>query len=134
MSTANLPISSEAVPNRVVIRCKGCRLNQFLTRNGLCRKCRHELIEKPKEEIKPVIVEVWRPVSLAAQIPLAVRLLRFAMEFKQKDLALRMGCPRTFITKIESGKKSSTLKTVRSLARAFGMDTCGLIAIAERLA
>jgi hypothetical protein len=89
MSTANLPISSEAVPNRVVIRCKECRLNQFLTRNGLCRKCRHELIEKPKEEIKPVVVEVWRPnpSGLRKAVALTFRLIRLALGKSQRDMA-----------------------------------------------
>jgi hypothetical protein len=136
MSTANLPISSEAVPNRVVIRCKECRLNQFLTRNGLCRKCRHELIEKPKEEIKPVVVEVWRPnhSGLRKAVALTFRLIRLVLGKSQRDMASISKLPRSYWSKLENCNALPTVGQLERLCGFLEISVYGFVLIAERLA
>ena len=113
-----------------MVRCDRCRLVQFRTSNHLCRKCHISLD-----------AEVPAPVAEAApapengnghangngsgnghthlQIALAIRSLRLRTGLSQRQLALRMQVPRTYVSKIENEKACPTLSSIERLARAL---------------
>ena len=53
------------------------------------------------------------------QVATAVRDLRRVRNLSQRQLAGRMGVPRTYISKIENGKAMPTLSSLDRLARAL---------------
>src|SRR3954471_6126915 len=98
MATALAPVDS-----REVVRCDHCHLVQFRTNNNLCRKCRLSLDnEEPEPEIAAVpetTANTGRGSQL--QIAMAIRSLRLRSGLSQRQLALRMQVPRTYVSKIE---------------------------------
>src|SRR5437879_3459545 len=96
MATTLAPVDS-----REVVRCDRCHLVQFQTNSHLCRRCHVSLDEE--------IVEV------AA----AIRSLRHRNGLSQRQLAMRMNVPRTYVSKIENEKATPTLSSLARLARAL---------------
>jgi transcriptional regulator with XRE-family HTH domain len=119
MATTLAPVDS-----REVIRCDRCHLVQFQTHNHLCRRCHASL--DPEE---PVAVQVAQPAPAASpsngnghpqlQIAAAIRNLRQRSGLSQRQLALRMQVPRTYVSKIENEKAMPTLSSLERLARAL---------------
>src|SRR5579863_4807767 len=100
---------------RRVIRCRGCSLNQLVTANGLCRRCRAQL------EI---------PFSRALSVSL--RILRQALGLTQQQLADRVErLQRTHISVYENARKSPTLPKVHLFAEALGVSDFVIISFAE---
>src|SRR5712675_3781356 len=117
MATTLAPVDS-----REVLRCDHCHLVQFRTNNNLCRKCRTSLDE---DEPEPIL-EVQAPVEPPAnghhshlQVASAIRMLRQKSGLSQRQLALRMQVPRTYVSKIENEKATPTLSSLERLARAL---------------
>ena len=117
MATTLAPVDS-----REVVRCDRCHLVQFRTANNNCRRCRTCL---DPEEPEPVVVA---PAPAPApcngngshlQVALAIRTLRLRMGLSQRQLALRMSVPRTYVSKIENDKATPTLSSLERLARAL---------------
>src|SRR5260370_2873979 len=119
MATTLAPVDS-----REVIRCDHCHLVQFQTHNHLCRRCHTSL--DPEE---PEPVEVAPPLHMVSnangnghptvQIASAIRVLRQRRGLSQRQLALRMQVPRTYVSKIENEKAMPTLSSLQRLARAL---------------
>jgi transcriptional regulator with XRE-family HTH domain len=61
------------------------------------------------------------------QVARAVRDLRLERNLSQRQLAGRMGVPRTYISKIENGKATPTLSSLERLANALEVDICSLV-------
>jgi transcriptional regulator with XRE-family HTH domain len=61
------------------------------------------------------------------QVATAVRDLRHVRNLSQRQLATRMGVPRTYISKIENGKAVPTLSSLDRLARALQVDISTLL-------
>ena len=57
----------------------------------------------------------------------AVRDLRHMRNLSQRQLAGRMGVPRTYISKIENGKAMPTLSSLERLARALQVEIASLL-------
>ena len=127
MATTLAPVDS-----REVVRCDRCRLVQFRTSNNLCRKCHISLDEVPA----PVAAEPAPAPENGnghgngnsngngnghthLQIALAIRSLRLRTGLSQRQLALRMHVPRTYVSKIENEKACPTLSSIERLARAL---------------
>jgi transcriptional regulator with XRE-family HTH domain len=116
MATTLAPVDS-----REVVRCDHCHLVQFRTNNNSCRKCRLCL---DAEEPEPLVAE---PIATPAptgngsqlQIASAIRSLRLRSGLSQRQLALRMQVPRTYVSKIENDKATPTLSSMERLARAL---------------
>ena len=53
------------------------------------------------------------------QVALAIRTLRQRIGISQRQLALRMSVPRTYVSKIENDKATPTLSSLERLARAL---------------
>lgn len=120
MATTLAPVDS-----REVVRCDRCRLVQFRTSNNLCRKCHTSLDAEPPA---PAAAE---PAPAAEngngngnghthlQIALAIRSLRLRTGLSQRQLAMRMHVPRTYVSKIENEKATPTLSSIERLAKAL---------------
>jgi transcriptional regulator with XRE-family HTH domain len=122
-------------PDREVLRCDSCKLVQFRTSAETCRRCKKSLLpEQPKPQA--VIALVPEPAAPAAageiQVAAAVRDLRHVRNLSQRQLAGRMGVPRTYISKIENGKAMPTLSSLDRLARALQVDISALLRDAPR--
>ena len=117
------------VEQREVLRCDHCSLVQFRTANALCRRCHKGLeIELPEPEPAPLaIVPQQQEKEGGLQIAHAVRELRHVRNLSQRQLAARMGVPRTYISKIENGKAMPTLSSLDRLARALKVDISSLL-------
>ncbi len=120
---------AEATP-REVLRCDHCKLVQFRTATDSCRRCKKSLLpEQPK--LQPVAVAAPEPEHEAndgsPQVASAVRDLRHARNLSQRQLAGRMGVPRTYISKIENGKAMPTLSSLNRLAKALQVDISALL-------
>ncbi len=110
------------VENREVVRCDHCHLVQFRTSNNLCRKCRTSLDEDEPEPIlaQPLpVIESSGASRSEVQVAQAIRSLRLHHGLSQRQLALRMGVPRTYVSKIENEKATPTLSSLARLADAL---------------
>ena len=110
------------VENREVVRCDHCHLVQFRTSNNLCRKCRTSLDEDEPEPILALPMPVMEPAGAnrsEVQVAQAIRSLRLGHGLSQRQLALRMGVPRTYVSKIENEKATPTLSSLARLAEAL---------------
>ena len=117
------------VEQREVLRCDHCSLVQFRTANALCRRC-HKCLEVEEPEPVPApLALVPTPVAVEGglQVATAVRDLRHVRNLSQRQLATRMGVPRTYISKIENGKAMPTLSSLDRLARALQVDISALL-------
>ena len=117
MATALAPVDS-----REVVRCDHCHLVQFRTTNNLCRKCRTSLDEDEPEPILQPSPPVEAPANghhSHLQVASAIRMLRLKSGLSQRQLALRMQVPRTYVSKIENEKAMPTLSSLQRLATAL---------------
>ena len=117
-----------SVEQREVLRCDHCSLVQFRTSSALCRRCHKCLEVELPEPVAPALALV--PAAEAQeglQVATAVRDLRHVRNLSQRQLAARMGVPRTYISKIENGKAMPTLSSLDRLARALRVDIAALL-------
>ena len=125
MATTLAPVDS-----REVVRCDQCHLVQFRTNNNLCRKCRTSLDEDVPEPILEVQTPVAEPAngdSSRLQVASAIRALRLKSGLSQRQLALRMQVPRTYVSKIENEKAMPTLSSLQRLAPALEVSIADLV-------
>lgn len=124
------------VDSREVIRCDRCLLVQFRTSNNLCRRCHGSLDEDEPEVVAVVPEPAMMPtngngrghLNLAASI----RSLRLRNGLSQRQLAMRMSVPRTYVSKIENEKATPTLSSLERLARALEVTVPDLLTGGER--
>ncbi len=118
------------VEDREVVRCDQCHLVQFRTSNNLCRKCRTSLDE---DEPEPILAQPLPVMEQAGanrsevQVAQAIRNLRLGHGLSQRQLALRMGVPRTYVSKIENEKATPTLSSLARLAEALTVSVPDLL-------
>jgi transcriptional regulator with XRE-family HTH domain len=104
---------------------------QFRTAADACRRCKKSLLPEPPK-VQPAIALVAEPATSSKngeglQVASAVRDLRHVRNLSQRQLAARMGVPRTYISKIENGKAMPTLSSLDRLARALQVDISALL-------
>ena len=114
----------QAEAAREVLRCDHCKLVQFRTATPNCRRCKKSLeVEKPTPVAAVLTMVAAAPaVEQGPQVATAVRDLRHVRNLSQRQLAARMGVPRTYISKIENGKAMPTLNSLDRLARALEVE------------
>ena len=125
MATTLAPVDS-----REVVRCDYCHLVQFRTTNNLCRKCKTSLDEDEPEPIlalPPVAVEPANDRHSPLQVATAIRMFRQKSGLSQRQLALRMQVPRTYVSKIENEKAMPTLSSLQRLATALEVSMADLL-------
>lgn len=136
MSAVVLP----SLDNRQVVRCLDCKLVQFATLSGNCRKC-HAKYEEADENFSAKEIETAVKREADAVVPekqqiasinmaFAVRTLRKVVGLSQRDLAARMSVPRTYISKIENHTATPTLGSVEKFASALCVSARDLVALA----
>jgi transcriptional regulator with XRE-family HTH domain len=124
MATTLAPVDS-----REVVRCDHCHLVQFRTNNHLCRKCRTSLDEEtpPPILITPPVAEPAMEGRSHLHIATAIRMFRQKSGLSQRQLALRMAVPRTYVSKIENEKAVPTLSSLERLAGALEVSVADLL-------
>jgi transcriptional regulator with XRE-family HTH domain len=121
------------VEAREVLRCDHCSLVQFRTSDSHCRRCRKPLeIEEPEPQLLSLVpapshYPTHAPAPPSIDVAKAVRDLRHTRGLSQRELALRMNVPRTYISKIENGKAMPTLSSLERLAGALEANICELL-------
>ncbi|HVP65542.1 MAG TPA: helix-turn-helix transcriptional regulator [candidate division Zixibacteria bacterium] len=131
MATALAPVDE-----REVVRCDHCMLVQFRTNNNLCRRCKTSLDDEPEPApLAPVQVISQPTHDHTRQIPvaLAIRSLRVRAGLSQRQLALRMQVPRTYVSKIENEKACPTLSSLERLAEALHVRVADLLTTGRTL-
>ena len=137
MATMMAPIGPGLVSpsfTREVARCAHCKLVQFRSASPNCKRCKQSMeVEKPAPAPAPLSLVPPAPAAeQGLQVALAVRELRQVRNLSQRQLAGRMGVPRTYISKIENGKAMPTLSSLDRLARALEVDISALLRDATR--
>src|SRR5947209_13032239 len=125
MATTLAPVDS-----REVVRCDHCHLVQFRTNNNLCRKCKTSLDEDEPEPIlvmQPPAAEPAADDHSHLQVATAIRMFRQKSGLSQRQLALRMQVPRTYVSKIENEKAMPTLSSLQRLATALEISMADLL-------
>src|SRR5712664_3473026 len=133
MATTLTPVDS-----REVVRCDRCLLVQFRTSKSLCRRC-HLSLDEDEAEIAAMtpVLEVL-PVNVHSngrghlKLAFSIRSLRLRNGLSQRQLALRMSVPRTYVSKIENEKATPTLSSLERLARALEVTVPDLLSGGER--
>jgi transcriptional regulator with XRE-family HTH domain len=131
MATTLAPVDS-----REVVRCDRCQLVQFRTNNNLCRRC-HISLDDDEPEVAATPQPVLAPPSRShlpghLQLASSIRSLRQRSGLSQRQLALRMSVPRTYVSKIENEKATPTLSSLERLARALEVSVPELLNGGER--
>src|ERR1700733_2058774 len=133
MATTLAPVDS-----REVVRCDRCSLVQFRTSNSLCRRCRLSLDEDESQIAAMTPVPEMMPVNCNSsgrghlKLAHSIRSLRLRGGPSQRQLALRMSVPRTYVSKIENEKATPTLSSLERLARALEVSVPDLLSGGER--
>src|SRR5581483_4898895 len=125
MATTLAPVDS-----REVVRCDKCLLVQFRTNSNLCRRCHTSLDEPEPEPVAAQPAPQPQPTTSnnrGLQVAAAIRALRQRNGISQRQLAMRMNVPRTYVSKIENEKATPTLSSLQRLARALGVTVPDLI-------
>jgi transcriptional regulator with XRE-family HTH domain len=117
------------VGEREVLRCDHCSLVQFRASSSMCRRCHKPLeVQLPEPELVAEIPMVESPAEPGGlQVAQAVKELRLLRNLSQRQLALRMHVPRTYISKIENGKATPTLSSLERLAAALQVELPALL-------
>ena len=133
MATTLTPVDS-----REVVRCDHCLLVQFRTSNSLCRRCHLSLDEDEAEIAAMTAAPEVLPVNVDSngrghlKLAQSIRSLRLRSGLSQRQLALRMSVPRTYVSKIENEKATPTLSSLERLARALEVSVPDLLSGGER--
>jgi transcriptional regulator with XRE-family HTH domain len=96
----------------------------------MCRKCKTSLDDEEPEPILSQPEPQPQPPAMnrrGFQVALAIRNLRLRTGLSQRQLALRMSVPRTYVSKIENEKATPTLSSLERLARALQVTVPDLI-------
>lgn len=118
-------MSTLSIIPRETATCVHCRLVQFVMPSRLCRRCR-----------KPVAPEEPKALPVAPLVPVAgdfshigvnVREIRLRSKITQRQLALRVGAVRTWISKVEGSKVVPSIASLDKLAKALGVTVTTLL-------
>jgi transcriptional regulator with XRE-family HTH domain len=133
MATTLAPVDS-----REVVRCDHCLLVQFRTINSLCRRC-HLSLDEDEAEIAAMVSPPANPPEVMPSngrghlnLAHSIRSLRLRNGMSQRQLAMRMAVPRTYVSKIENEKATPTLSSLERLARALEVSVPILLSGGER--
>ena len=120
---------SDEIP---VVRCWNCGLNQF-SRNtyGRCREPLEKPVAEPFEPLPVIERKSWKSVgfheSISMRIGRRFKSARLAKGLSQNQLADKLGCPRTYLSKIENGNLAPRLEQLERLSRAVGITVADLV-------
>ena len=133
---------------RAVARCGVCNLNQYVPTNGCCRRCDAPLDQITKPEAGASASELFAShksdvlsSSLVSErkhrsrwtTALALVLLneRRQRKLSQSDVSQRASLPRTYISRIETGRLGISFSTLAQYAKALGLTVSEIVTRAE---
>lgn len=128
--------------DRPTIRCAACRLNQFMTASGDCRRCRLPLV-KPVSgacDFEPNLVHtsteehsnyegMLQPVGYL--IGSRLRAVRESMRFSQIEAALLSEVSQPWISRMEQGRTDPQIGTLEKYTEALRVPLCILLGTSE---
>ncbi len=128
-TTQTMATMMASVEQREVLRCDHCDLVQFRRATPTCARCKRSLeVKAPEPAPLPLTLVPSTPAPEGhIQVSTAVRDLRHVRNLSQRQLAARMGVPRTYISKIENGKAMPTLSSLSRLAKRLQVDISVLL-------
>ena len=123
------------VDTKAVIRCNKCQLNQFMTRQGNCRRCRRPLLCEEHPVIVPECLQAQSaqsagPARPSVDMATAIWLLRSARGLSQRAMAKKMGIARTYISKLEGNRCVPSPPQIRRIAGILEVSEYCLVALA----
>jgi ribosome-binding protein aMBF1 (putative translation factor) len=123
---------ANSVDTKAVIRCKKCQLNQFMTRQGTCRRCSRPLLSEQSPVIAPELQPVQSdgPTRPSVDMATAIWLLRSARGMSQRTMAKKMGIARTYISKLEGNRCVPSPGQISRIAGTLEVSEYCLVALA----
>jgi transcriptional regulator with XRE-family HTH domain len=104
--------------------------------NNNCRRCHSSMDEEPEPEPVVLAPTVMMPMPGTGRghlnLATSIRSLRLRSGLSQRQLALRMSVPRTYVSKIENEKATPTLSSLERLARALEVTVPELLSGGEK--
>lgn len=123
-------MQSDLSAHREAQRCPRCRLVQFRTAAGTCRRCGGPL-GKPHLAARSQSSQSSQPdlsgMTVAQQIGITIRRLRKERKLSQQQLAAAMGTARPYISRLERGLVDPSLQTLDRAAFALGVGLADLL-------
>lgn len=129
-----------SMDDRTIVRCKSCKLVQFLPANGCCRKCKSPVedvddapvvqVHKQETAVQPAR-GLDREGPLSMKIANSIRMARRDAGLSQRELAVRMNVPRTYVSKVENEKATPTLASLERIAVALAIPITDLLSSQE---
>ena len=102
----------------------------FFPSNNLCRRC-HLSLDEDEPEIAAPAQLIPIPINGHGHANLnladSIRSLRKRSGLSQRQLALRMSVPRTYVSKVENEKATPTLSSLERLSRALEVSVPDLL-------
>lgn len=114
---------------RQVVKCPHCDLVQFEHR-GNCLRCHQAILPTTRVQQhhdNPIELPT-PPQGIRALVAENCRRLRLAKHWSQRLLAVQLGSPRTYISKIEIGRTLPNMKQIVRLATALSVPLTVLLA------
>jgi DNA-binding XRE family transcriptional regulator len=129
------PASAILIDTKAVVRCKKCQLNQFMTRQGNCRRCHRPLLyEEPPVIVRECLpaqsVQSAAPARPSIDMATAIWLLRSARGLSQRDMAKKMGIARSYISKLEGNRCLPSPGQIRRIAGTLEVSEYCLVTLA----
>lgn len=135
---------------RAVARCGACKLNQYVPKNGCCRRCGAPLDQITKPEVGESVSELFAShktdvlsSSLASErkdrarwtTALALVLLneRRRKKLSQAEVSQRAGLARTYVSRIETGRLGISFATLAHYVKALGVSVAEIVTRAESI-
>ena len=133
---SSLPHAAQPQPERESVRCEHCTLVQFKAASSNCRRCHKPLPLVLDQEPEKGLSEPQGPAihnveGSSLGIAAVVKSLRLHLGLSQRSLARIIGCPRTYISKIENRGVTPTLSSLERIADALKISLYRLIFSAE---
>lgn len=120
---------------RRVIRCKCCHMVQFWPESGFCRRSGMKLESLPEQPETPSVIAI--PSSPAPNcgydFAFAFQYCRWLTGLSSRQVALKMGVKRSYISKVENGRCFPRIENVERYAAAVGRTSTEIMDIAQVL-
>lgn len=102
-----------------VIRCLECGLNQFKTASDQCRRCQ---VAYSNTGSNPVSVKMEIEIEISLKLGDRIRMIRLRGGLTQRQVATRMNCQRTYISKVEHARAIPNIRSCQRIAAALGIE------------
>jgi transcriptional regulator with XRE-family HTH domain len=119
--------------SREALRCEHCKLVQFPTSNGNCRRCKRPLKEEapPAQPSSKKMAPMEDPRSSIDSLGRTIAALRHKMGLSQPKLAAKMSVHRTYVSKVENSKAIPLISCCERFASALGVNISELFPVPE---